>query len=387
LPSDLEIAMSRVFDAPRALVWDAYTQPALVKRWLGVFAGWSLPVCEIDLRVGGAYHYEWLGPAGERMGMGGIYREIARPERIVQTEKFDDAWYLGEAEGTVSLTEKSRKTTLTITVRYGSKETRDAVLKSPMADGMNAGWDALDTFLAASLSTPGAVMIDTPEIVQTQVQAAAVIHITVARNKIQEVMGPGLNELMTTLKQQGVEPAGRWFAHHLKMGPKQFDFELGVPVAAPVTPQGRVKPGTLPAATIARTHYRGPYEGLPGAWPELESWIKAQGRESAADLWEVYVIDPSVSPDPATWTTQLNRPLLASTPAPAKKPAAKKPAAKKPAAKKAKPAPKAAKKQATQKAKPAAKKSAKKPAVKKVAKKPAAKKPAPKAKAKAKAKK
>jgi uncharacterized protein YndB with AHSA1/START domain len=148
-PSDREIAMTRVFDAPRHLVWDAMTKPDLVKRWLGVHNGWTLHVCEIDLRVGGAYRYVWHGPNGEVMGMAGVYREILRPERIVSTEKFDQAWYQGDAEGTLILVEHNGRTTLTLTVAYESREVRDGVLKSPMKEGVAAGYDALDGVLAS----------------------------------------------------------------------------------------------------------------------------------------------------------------------------------------------------------------------------------------------
>jgi len=147
-PSDREIAMTRVFDAPRHLVFEAYTRPELLKRWLGVHAGWSLAVCEIDLRVGGAYRYVWRGPNGEEMGMGGVYREVAPPERIVATERFDQSWYPGEAVGTIVMIEQGSRTTLTLTVRYESREARDAVLRSPMEQGVAAGYDKLAEVLA-----------------------------------------------------------------------------------------------------------------------------------------------------------------------------------------------------------------------------------------------
>ena len=148
-PSDTEIAMRRVFDAPRRLVFDAHTKPELVKRWLGVRGGWTLAVCEIDLKVGGAYRYVWRGPDGKEMGMGGVFREIVRPERVVATEKFDDAWYPGEAVDTTVLVEQGGKTTLTLTVRYDSKEARDAVLKTPMAKGVAESYDQLGEVLAS----------------------------------------------------------------------------------------------------------------------------------------------------------------------------------------------------------------------------------------------
>jgi uncharacterized protein YndB with AHSA1/START domain len=148
-PSDREIAMSRVFDAPAQLVFDAYTKPELVKRWLGVFGGWTLPVCEIDLRVGGTYRYVWRNQDGTEMGMGGVFREIAPPERLVATEKFDQSWYPGEALDTSVFTEKGGKTTVTLTVLYESREARDGVLKSPMEEGMVAGYDRLEELLAS----------------------------------------------------------------------------------------------------------------------------------------------------------------------------------------------------------------------------------------------
>src|SRR5258706_7646606 len=99
-PSDREIRMTRVFDAPRRLVFEAFTKPDLVKRWLLGPPGWTMPVCEIDLRVGGKYRYVWRKDGGTEMGMGGVFREVGQPERIVQTEKFDQACYSGEADGT-----------------------------------------------------------------------------------------------------------------------------------------------------------------------------------------------------------------------------------------------------------------------------------------------
>jgi uncharacterized protein YndB with AHSA1/START domain len=147
-PSDREVAMTRVFDAPRHLVFEAWTRPELLKRWLGARAGWTLAVCEVDLVVGGRYRYLWKGPNGVEMGMGGVFKEIAPPERLVVTEKFDESWYPGEAVSTTVLTEQAGKTVLTLTVRYESKEARDAVLKTPMATGLNESFDALAGVLA-----------------------------------------------------------------------------------------------------------------------------------------------------------------------------------------------------------------------------------------------
>ena len=145
---DREIVVTRVFHAPRRLVFDAYTKPELLKTWLLGPDGWSMPVCEIDLRAGGKYRYVWRNDRdGREMGMGGIYREVVTPERIVATEVFDEAWYPGEAVDTITLVERDGKTTLTQTILYNSRETRDAVLKSPMQTGMAASYDRLEKFL------------------------------------------------------------------------------------------------------------------------------------------------------------------------------------------------------------------------------------------------
>jgi uncharacterized protein YndB with AHSA1/START domain len=149
-PTDREIVMTRVFDAPRRLVWEAYTKPELVKRWLGVFAGWRLDVCEIDLRPGGKGRYVWRHENGQQMGLTMTYREVVAPERIVNTEKFDEAWYAGEAVETLTLVERGGRTTLTSAVLYDSKEIRDAVLASPMETGVAASYDALAGLLATS---------------------------------------------------------------------------------------------------------------------------------------------------------------------------------------------------------------------------------------------
>jgi uncharacterized protein YndB with AHSA1/START domain len=154
-PSDREIVMTRVFDAPRALVYDAHTKPELVKRWLLGPPGWSMPVCEIDLRVGGKYRYVWRQDSdGTEMGMGGVYREIRAPERLVTTERFDQSWYPGEGVGTLVLVEQGGRTTLTNTMLYESREARDAVLKSGMEKGVAASYDRLAELLASASRKP-----------------------------------------------------------------------------------------------------------------------------------------------------------------------------------------------------------------------------------------
>jgi effector-binding domain-containing protein len=152
-------------------------------------------------------------------------------------------------------------------------------------------------------------VIDKPEIVRTQAQATAVIRLTIPRAEIQSVMGPAIAEVMGAIAAQGIPLAGPVFSHHFRMEPDTFDFEVGVPVTGPVSETGRVKASQLPAATVARTVYHGPYEGLTAAWGEFGEWITSKGHKPAANLWECYVAGPESNPAPATWRTELNRPL------------------------------------------------------------------------------
>jgi effector-binding domain-containing protein len=157
-------------------------------------------------------------------------------------------------------------------------------------------------------------MLDKPHIAQAAAQRTAVIRLTIPRAEIRNVMGPGYRELTAAVAAQGIAPVGPWFTHHFRMDPEIFDFEIGVPVAAPIAAAGRVQPGELPAATVARAVYPGPYEGLAAAWGEFGAWIAAEGYATAQNLWERYVAGPESSPDPATWRTELNRPLVRKGP-------------------------------------------------------------------------
>ena len=143
-PSDREIVITRVVDAPRSLVFEAITAPEHVPHWYGP-RGWSLPVCQIDLRPGGAWRYVLRGPEGTEMGMRGVFQEITPPERLVTTESFND--YPGESLNTLVLTEQDGQTTITVTVLYESKEIRDAVLASGMQEGASETYDRLVEYL------------------------------------------------------------------------------------------------------------------------------------------------------------------------------------------------------------------------------------------------
>jgi uncharacterized protein YndB with AHSA1/START domain len=149
-PTDREIVLKRVFDAPRVLVYDALTKPELLQRWLLGPPGWSMVVCEVDLKVGGRYRYVWRNADGTEMGMHGVYRELVRPERIVNTETFDFGCEAqsGEAVGTAVLNEQDGRTTMTTTVLYPSKQARDATIASGMERGVAASYDRLEHLLA-----------------------------------------------------------------------------------------------------------------------------------------------------------------------------------------------------------------------------------------------
>src|SRR5215469_6302335 len=130
-PTDREVQIVRDFQAPRTLLFDAFTKPELVRRWLLGPDGWSMPVCEIDLRVGGKYRYVWRNDSnGKEMAAGGVFREIVVPERIVHSERFDDAWYAGEAIVTTIFLEEGTRTTVKQTMLLESREVRDGILKS-----------------------------------------------------------------------------------------------------------------------------------------------------------------------------------------------------------------------------------------------------------------
>ena len=153
-------------------------------------------------------------------------------------------------------------------------------------------------------------MLDTPHITQTTARLTAFIHVIVPREDIQNVMGPGIGELMATVAAQGIAPAGPWFTHHRRRPADTFDFEISVPVTAPVSAAGRVQPGEWPAMKVARTVHHGPYEGLADAWGEFIDWIETNGHNPAPDLYECYLAGPESGSDPANWRTELNLPLL-----------------------------------------------------------------------------
>jgi uncharacterized protein YndB with AHSA1/START domain len=145
-PSDRELVTTRAFDAPRDLVWEAWTSPEHLPQWLLGPEGWTMPVCESDLSVGGAWHFVWRNEAdGSEMGMTGEYREITPPERLVSTQSWGGDW--PETVNTLVFTEEDGLTMMTQTILYPSQEARDAAIATGMQRGMDAGFNRLDVYL------------------------------------------------------------------------------------------------------------------------------------------------------------------------------------------------------------------------------------------------
>ena len=134
-------------------------------------------------------------------------------------------------------------------------------------------------------------MLDTPQVMETADQLTTCISLVVLRAEIQAVMGPTIREVYA-LAEQGHAPAGPWFTHHRRRPSDTFDFDVCVPVSTPVAAAGRVKPGRLPAARLARAVYSGPYEGLDAALGEFCNWIEANGYTPREDFWECYLVGP-----------------------------------------------------------------------------------------------
>ena len=149
-PSDREVGVTRVFDAPRELVWKTYTEPEHLRQWMLGPDGWSMEVCEIDLRPGGAYRFAWRKDDGSELTIAGVHREVEPPERLVSTESWGPEW--PEALNTIVFSEEDGRTTLSITVLYPTQEARDAALATGMTDGMTMSLDRLEELLGGLAS-------------------------------------------------------------------------------------------------------------------------------------------------------------------------------------------------------------------------------------------
>ena len=148
-PTETSLVFTRRFKAPPPLVFEAFTTPALLRRWMIGPDGWAMTVCEVDLRVGGAFRYVWAKTGQADMGMGGTFLEIDRPVRIVHRELFDADWTGGQTTVTTTFAADSGGTIMRLTVEYASREGRDGALASGMTMGMEMGYSRLDEILAA----------------------------------------------------------------------------------------------------------------------------------------------------------------------------------------------------------------------------------------------
>lgn len=145
-PTDREVVITRVVNAPRRLVFEAWTSPKHVPKWLLGPEGWTMPVCEIDLRPGGTWHFVWRKADGAEMAMTGTYREVSPPDRLVSTESWGPEW--PETVNTLRFVEADGQTTITMTITYPSKEARDMALQTGMKEGMDMGFVRLEKVLA-----------------------------------------------------------------------------------------------------------------------------------------------------------------------------------------------------------------------------------------------
>jgi uncharacterized protein YndB with AHSA1/START domain len=154
LPGDRQVKVMRSFKAARSLVYRAYTEPALVQRWLLGPPGWSMPVCEMDVRVGGRYRWRWRSDKdASEFGFAGTFREVQPASRLVHTEAYDsgtlgEAYPQSEALVTVTFTEDDGVTTVTTLIEFESKEARDAAIATGMTGGMEQSYQLLDRVLS-----------------------------------------------------------------------------------------------------------------------------------------------------------------------------------------------------------------------------------------------
>jgi uncharacterized protein YndB with AHSA1/START domain len=145
-PSDQDVVVTRVVGAPRRLVFDAMSSPVHVPHWASGPDGWTMPVCEIDLRPGGKWRYVYRKADGSEMTLQGTYREVSPPDRLVSTESWGPEW--PETVNTLEFAESGGRTTITMTIHYPSKAARDAALGTGMKHGLEIGFARLDELLA-----------------------------------------------------------------------------------------------------------------------------------------------------------------------------------------------------------------------------------------------
>lgn len=152
-------------------------------------------------------------------------------------------------------------------------------------------------------------MLETLEVVQSPEHTTAIIRFNIPQMVLPEVMPGAVHELLATLKDQGITPAGPLFNRYLSMDSGRFDFETGFPVSSAVSPTGRVVPGFLPATRVAQVIYQGPYSELHHAWHRFSELVRTLGHQPSGGFWESYLVGPETTSDHSAWRTELNQPL------------------------------------------------------------------------------
>lgn len=310
-PSPTEFRVEREFSHPRQRVWDAHTKPELIKQWLLGPDGWSMPYCEFDARDGGSYRYEWLRDAtGERMGCGGTVLECHPIDLLVTTERFDEAWYPGEAVNTATFEEilDGQGTLLTVTTRFESEEAFKEASKTGVLEGMDITYgrlaDVLDVLTAhaqpVNTETEGApATLDlTYDVVELPEQRVGRI-----RGRLSEAQQRWvrMHELATAaglLDLPGAVSASILPGGTIAAGPdSDYDTAIIVPTDAPI-PDGLTE-DRLPAGRYARATYTGPFEHLGAAWGTFTGpWLASSGhRKAPGPAFEIYRSD---GPPPVT---------------------------------------------------------------------------------------
>lgn len=149
-------------------------------------------------------------------------------------------------------------------------------------------------------------MISLPEVVNTQEITTAVVPLVIPGRDMPKFMDPAIQEIIKVLATQGMQPAGPMFSYHQRRPSDTFDFEIGFPVSQPIKEEGRVINSKLPAVTVVRSVYQGPYEGLAQAWPALQEWVRKSGHGENGRFWEAYLTNPDEVKDPKNYRTELN---------------------------------------------------------------------------------
>ncbi|WP_019904609.1 SRPBCC domain-containing protein [Methylobacterium sp. 77] len=281
LAGDREIVLARRFQAPRALVFRAFTEPALVGRWLLGPPGWTMPVCEIDLRVGGVFRYVWRHTDGREMGLGGAFREIVPNERLVHTELFDADWTGGETLVTTTFAESAGTTSARIAILYSSREARDTAARSGMETGMDASYVQLDKVLALPVTAPR--ILDVTE------QHTLVVRKTVSFAEMRATQQEAAPLLDEAVRDAGLADAPRLTVWRMQDG--KVDYAPGRLVPRAVAGNGAVSAFPLPAGRAAHLRLVGGFEHLPAAWPHLFDACRSHGWPVTGLNWEVYRAD------------------------------------------------------------------------------------------------